>query len=66
MVFDTASYSKSTGLVRAGKEWVLIRYELLPQPAVYKSSLIFLPLLYSSPENEKEATFDSCVKAVGS
>eukprot|EP01036_Dinobryon_divergens_P030479 gene30479-39728_t len=34
----------STGVVSTGKEWVLIRYVLLPKPAVFKSSPMSLPL----------------------
>ena len=35
----------STGVVSTGKEWVLIRYVLLPKPAVFKSSPMSLPLV---------------------
>jgi hypothetical protein len=34
----------STGIVSTGKEWVLIRYVLLPEPTVTKSATLFLPL----------------------
>ena len=42
MAGDIASIP-STGIASTGDKWVLIRYELLPEPAVFKSSLISLP-----------------------
>ena len=53
MAGDIAS-APSTGIARStGKEWVLIRYVMLPQPAVYKSSPITLPLLEGKLEDRK-------------
>ena len=43
----------STGVVSTGKEWLLIRYVLHPEPAVYRSAPFLLPLLGGSPEEMK-------------
>jgi hypothetical protein len=40
----------STGVASTGDKWALIRYVLLPQPAVFKSPPMTLPSLDDSPE----------------
>ena len=55
----------STGVASTGKEWVLIRYVLLPKPAVFKSSPITLPLLDGSPEELRRHLLSLLSKLLG-
>eukprot|EP01035_Chromulina_nebulosa_P033647 gene33647-45065_t len=64
MAGDIASIP-STGVASTGKEWILIRYVLLPQPAVFKSSPISLPLLNGSPEYIKKQLLTLVSKLLG-
>ena len=34
----------STGIVSTGKEWILLRYYLLPEPYVVQSDALFIPI----------------------
>lgn len=43
----------SIGLVSTGKEWLLIRYVLHPEPAAFRSAPISLPLVDGSPKEMK-------------
>ena len=64
MAGDIASVP-STGVASTGKEWVLIRYVLLPQPAVFKSSPISLPLLNGSRETIRKDLLTLVPKLLG-
>lgn len=64
MAGDIASVP-STGVASTGKEWVLIRYVLLPQPAVFKSSPISLPLLNGSRETIRKDLLTLVSKLLG-
>ena len=55
----------STGVASTGKEWVLIRYVLLPQPAVFKSSPISLPLVDGTQEEIKKHLLTLVSKLLG-
>ena len=52
-------------MASTGKEWVLIRYVLLPQPAVFKSSPISLPLLNGSRETIRKDLLTLVSKLLG-
>ena len=64
MAGDIASVP-STGIASTGKEWVLIRYVMLPQPAVYKSSPMTLPLLGGKLEDIKTHLLTLMSKLLG-
>mmetsp|Transcript_3579 Transcript_3579/g.5074 ORF Transcript_3579/g.5074 Transcript_3579/m.5074 type:complete len:327 (-) Transcript_3579:312-1292(-) len=64
MASDIASIP-STGIASTGKEWILIRYVLLPKPAVFKSSPISLPLLDGTPEEIKNHLLTLMSKMLG-
>ena len=55
----------STGVASTGKEWVLIRYVLLPKPAVFKSSAISLPVIDGSPEELRRHLLGLLSKLLG-
>ena len=64
MAGDIASVP-STGIASTGKEWVLIRYVMLPQPAVYTSSPMTLPLLDGKLEDIKKHLLTLMSKLLG-
>mmetsp|Transcript_15634 Transcript_15634/g.22919 ORF Transcript_15634/g.22919 Transcript_15634/m.22919 type:complete len:362 (+) Transcript_15634:47-1132(+) len=64
MASDIASIP-STGIASTGKEWVLIRYVLLPKPAVFKSSPISLPFVDGSSEDIKRHLLTLVSKLLG-
>ena len=55
----------STGVASTGKEWVLIRYVLLPQPVVFQSYPISLPLVNGSPEELRKHFLSLLSKLLG-
>eukprot|EP00597_Dinobryon_sp_UTEXLB2267_P016548 CAMPEP_0201093118 /NCGR_PEP_ID=MMETSP0812-20130820/1683_1 /ASSEMBLY_ACC=CAM_ASM_000668 /TAXON_ID=98059 /ORGANISM="Dinobryon sp., Strain UTEXLB2267" /LENGTH=317 /DNA_ID=CAMNT_0047345133 /DNA_START=283 /DNA_END=1237 /DNA_ORIENTATION=+ len=64
MASDIASIP-STGIASTGKEWILIRYVLLPKPAVFKSSPISLPFVDGSSEDIKRHLLTLVSKLLG-
>lgn len=64
MAGDIASVP-STGIASTGKEWILIRYVMLPQPAVYISSPMTLPLLDGKLEDIKTHLLTLMSKLLG-
>ena len=56
----------STGIVSTGKEWILLRYYLLPEPYVVQSNTHFIPIGGIDEGTTTDASLIECVmKVVG-
>ena len=56
----------STGIVSTGKEWILLRYCLLPEPSVVQSNTLFIPIGGIEEGTTTDASLKECVmKVVG-